>query len=145
MPEWLNKDNLGIVAMLFTVFIGPALAVYLGRFFARKEALAALETAFGDYVKNHAKDHDGVNLRLAAGEREFTEIRADLEKLPTRDDLDDIKDGLAALTASMSGVREAVDGIKTTMGGLAGTIAMLNSHELAEARLAKAALKGDGA
>lgn len=143
MPDWANKDNLAILAMLFTVFIGPALGVYLGRFFAKKEALAALAAAFDQYVASHAEDHKGVNQRLAAGEREFTQIKSDLEKLPTREDLDEIKDGLHALAGGMTGVREAIDGIKTTMAGLTSTIQMLNSHELAEARLIKAN-KGSG-
>jgi archaellum component FlaC len=142
MMDWINKDTLAVLAMVFTIFIGPALAVYLGRFFAKKEALSALEKSFAEYVKKHALDHQDVEARLNAGEKEFAEIRGDLGKLATREDLEDIKDGVAAMSASISGLAEAVKGIRITMDRLNDSVNMLTGHELAEGRMAKAAAKG---
>lgn len=94
---------------------------------------------FTIWLAGHGKEHDKLDDALAAGEREFTAIKKELENLPTRDDLEPINVQLGGLASTLSALAEAVAGIKTTLGGVNDTINTLLGHELAEARAIKAA------
>ncbi|HSV28627.1 MAG TPA: hypothetical protein VLL76_03685 [Candidatus Omnitrophota bacterium] len=92
---------------------------------------------FDVFQEKHSKEHDRLDEALARGEREFTLIKTELEHLPTREDLDGIKESLSDLTATMAGLKEAVDGIKKAVSGVQENFQTLIGHELAEARQAK--------
>lgn len=92
---------------------------------------------FDKYQETHNQEHDKLDDAMARGEREFTLIKTELEHLPTREDLDGIKESLSDLTATMAGLKEAVDGIKKSVAGVQENFQTLIGHELAEARQAK--------
>lgn len=94
---------------------------------------------FGRYKSDHATAHEALDDALAEGSREFTAIKAELEHLPTREDLDGIKDSLARVGASVAGLKEAVEGVRKALAGVQDNVQTLIGHELAEARQAKGA------
>ncbi len=103
-----------------------------GKKFVTQEQWAAWQAG-------HGQEHDRLDDALAAGEREFTAIKKELENLPTREDLEPISQQLGGLASTLSALAEAVGGIKTTLAGVNDTIQTLLGHELAEARAIKAA------
>lgn len=90
LPDWFNKDNVTIVSFLFSAVIGPLIVIYLGRYFARKEAVDAVHNALNEhtkahaaYVEQHAEEHDEIEGRLNRGETRFITLEAAIREVKT--------------------------------------------------------------
>jgi septal ring factor EnvC (AmiA/AmiB activator) len=83
MPEWFNKDTVAIACFVFSAIVGPLLVFYLGRYFAKREAVDAVVKAFQDYQKQHASEHEEIDDRLDHGENRFTTLEASIREVKT--------------------------------------------------------------
>lgn len=101
---------------------------------ARKQFVTTDE--FEIWCEAHEGEHDKITKDLSDGAAEFRVIKAELEHLPSRQDIEETVDrAVAPLVVSINGVRSATEGIQDL-------VQTLLSHELAEARDAKAKAKG---
>lgn len=109
---------------------GPALLWHLSKRFAAKKDHDQLAEALTRHVSGHVQTHADLDRRLAQGEREFAAIKADIEHLPTKEDIEVVNKGIAGLTATVSALDATVRGVDKAIGGLQETVSMLLQNEL---------------
>jgi len=125
--DWLIDTLLKVGGALAGVFgmMGGGLA------WAARRTLVSQDD-FEAWQAGHVKAHAALDRRLAEGETEFAVIRADLDHLPKRTEIEELID------AALKPLAVSIEGVKASIDGTQDLVRELLSHELAEARAAKA-------
>jgi chromosome segregation ATPase len=129
-----------IVAMLFSGAIA-LLILRLRREFATKAelggqalALAEMRREHASYLASHEREHKALSERLDRGELRFQRLEDRIEAMPTRADLDALKEGVAALAGSLASVQAELRGVSGSVTWVREAVDRLVEHELAEGR-----------
>lgn len=130
MPAWLSEWWPIISFVLSGVL--ALLATWIA-WSARKQFVT--NDQFSDYRETHNQAHDDIERQLAKGASEFAVIKAELEHLPTQQEIE------KAIALAVAPLQVGIDAVKESAGGIQNSIQLLLNHELAEARDAKKAGK----
>lgn len=114
LPEWLNKDTVAVVGFIWTVFLGPLLVLYLGKIFAKREAVEAVNQAVKDYVKAHAEEHEEIEERLNRGETRFITLEASIREVKSA--AEDARDAAEKAQAAADKVNHALLEVEKVRG-----------------------------
>jgi hypothetical protein len=111
----------------------PAMLWWLTRRFPTRAEVAQVQRALESHQSDHDKIHEGLNRRLADGEREFAEIKTSLAHLPDHHDLDDLKDRISAVESQVGAIGGKMDGLRTSIMGVENRLDILLQHHLKRA------------
>lgn len=78
----------------------------------------------------HAQEHEALSERLAAGEREFATIKADIAHLPDHDDIAEVKDRIGEVEGSVRALAATVEGLKEVLERVERPLNVLVTHHL---------------
>jgi len=81
-------------------------------------------------LARHDEEHQILERRLADGDRRFSAIIADMQSLPRRQDLDDLKERLGGVEGSVMALQATIEGQSEVFRRIENTLNMLLEDRL---------------
>lgn len=123
------KDYVAWIGLLWAI-LAPAALWWLSKSFATRTDHETTAKQITDYLAAHDRQHDELESRLALGEREFTQIKADLKHMPTRSDIQALDRRINEVLSVIAVQSEKISSIAGTLNGVKENVALLMEHHL---------------
>lgn len=84
------------------------------------------------FKKAHDAEHRDIDRRLRDGDTKFNDIKKDIEYLPTREDIDDLRDRLTKVDVGVARLEGKIQVVAVRVGAVEKPVDLLVEHHLEE-------------